>query len=105
MAVVAGRVTTLVVAPTKADYLHAIEGAGPSIVPAPADDALAAALRFLDVTAGQFLARDGLTDTPKYHVVAGQEVMRIVIKAVEQKEVSLADLELNDNFCRRQGYD
>ena len=40
-----------------------------------------------------------MADIPKYHVMAGQEVMSIEMKAVAQKEGSLDDSEFEETFA------
>jgi transforming growth factor-beta-induced protein len=62
--------STLVAALVEADLVSTLDGDGPFTVFAPDDDAFAALLAELDVTAEELLARDDLSDILLYHVVA-----------------------------------
>ena len=79
--IVAGNVKTLAAASTKAGHVDSFTSSGPSTAFGLVDEALAVPARPLGVTAGQLLARDDLADIPKYHVVAGHEVMSTEMKA------------------------
>ena len=68
-AVAAGSFTTLVAAVQAADLVDTLKGEGPFTVFAPTDDAFAALLADLGMTAEQLLASDILTDVLLYHVV------------------------------------
>jgi len=63
---------TLVAALVAADLVSALQGAGPFTVFAPTDDAFAALLAALDITAGELLASDDLANILLYHVVSGE---------------------------------
>ena len=71
-AVAAGSFTTLVAAVQAADLVDTLKGEGPFTVFAPTDDAFAALLADLGMTAEQLLASDILTDVLLYHVVPGK---------------------------------
>jgi len=62
---------TLVAAVTEAGLAETLSGDGPFTVFAPTDEAFAALLSELGVTADELLARDDLGDILKYHVVSG----------------------------------
>ena len=67
-----GSFTTLVAAVQAADLVDTLSGEGPFTVFAPTDDAFAAALEALGLTAEELLAdTDLLTSVLTYHVVAG----------------------------------
>ena len=83
-AVAAGSFTTLAAALTKAGLVKSFKGAGPFAVFTPIDEAFAAALKALGVTAKQLLAQEDLADTPKYPVVAGANGMNKDPKAERQ---------------------
>ena len=83
-AVAAGSFTTLAAALTKAGLVKSFKGAGPFAVFTPIDEAFAAALKALGVTAKQLLAQEDLADTPKYPVVAGAKGMNKDPKAERQ---------------------
>ncbi|MGH1492685.1 MAG: fasciclin domain-containing protein, partial [Acidimicrobiales bacterium] len=69
----AGSFTTLLAAAEAAGLVETLTGEGPLTVFAPTDDAFAAALADLGLTAEQLLAdTDTLTSILTYHVVAGQ---------------------------------
>lgn len=70
-----GRFTTLVAALQKAELVDTLKGDGPFTVFAPTDDAFAALLAQLDITAEQLLAHPDLSKVLTYHVVAGAKVM------------------------------
>ncbi len=71
-AVATDDLSTLVAAVQKADLVDTLSGDGPFTVFAPTNDAFAALLANLDVTADQLLARDDLGDILTYHVVSGK---------------------------------
>lgn len=72
VAVENGSFTTLVAAVQAADLVDTLSGEGPFTVFAPTDDAFAAALEALGLTAEELLAdTDLLTSVLTYHVVAG----------------------------------
>jgi uncharacterized surface protein with fasciclin (FAS1) repeats len=68
---VANDFTTLVAAVQAAGLVETLSGEGPFTVFAPTDDAFAAALADLGLTAEELLASEGLADILTYHVVAG----------------------------------
>jgi transforming growth factor-beta-induced protein len=73
VAVGAGTFTTLVAAVQAAGLVETLSGPGPFTVFAPTDDAFAAALDALGLTAEELLAdTDTLTSILTYHVVAGE---------------------------------
>lgn len=63
--------STLVSAVVEAQLVDTLNGEGPFTVFAPTDDAFAAALEELDITAQELLAREDLAAILTYHVVAG----------------------------------
>ncbi len=68
-----GSFTTLVAAIEAADLVETLSGDGPVTVFAPTDEAFAAALDSLGLTADELLAdTDTLTSILTYHVVAGE---------------------------------
>jgi uncharacterized surface protein with fasciclin (FAS1) repeats len=69
LAVATPTLSTLVTAVTTADLVDTLSGDGPFTVLAPTDDAFAAALEALDITAEELLARDDLADILTYHVI------------------------------------
>lgn len=71
LAVATDSLTTLVAALQEADLVDTLNGDGPFTVFAPTNDAFAALLQSLDVTAEELLARDDLSAILTYHVVAG----------------------------------
>lgn len=93
-AVAAGSFTTLAAALTTAGLVDELKGAGPFTVFAPTDAAFEEALKALDITAEQLLARDDLAAILKYHVVSGAKVMSKDLEAGEQKVESLEGSEL-----------
>ena len=73
VAVANGSFTTLVAAVQAAGLVETLSGEGPFTVFAPTDDAFAAALDALGLTADELLAdTDTLTSILTYHVVAGE---------------------------------
>lgn len=64
--------TTLAAAVQAADLVETLQGDGPFTVFAPTDDAFAAALESLGITADELLASDNLGNILTYHVVAGE---------------------------------
>ena len=67
-----GRFTVLTAALQEAGLVETLQGEGPFTVFAPTDDAFAALLAALDISAGDLLAQPGLADVLLYHVVSGQ---------------------------------
>ena len=72
VAVGAGSFTTLVAAVTEAGLVDTLSGDGPFTVFAPTDEAFAAALDALGLTAEELLASDDLASILTYHVLAGE---------------------------------
>jgi uncharacterized surface protein with fasciclin (FAS1) repeats len=64
--------TTLVAAVQAAGLVDTLSGEGPFTVLAPTDDAFAAALADLGLTAEELLASPDLADILTYHVIAGE---------------------------------
>lgn len=71
VATAAGDFTTLVAAVGAADLAETLSGEGPFTVFAPTDEAFAAALEQLGVTAEELLANPDLATILTYHVVPG----------------------------------
>jgi uncharacterized surface protein with fasciclin (FAS1) repeats len=65
------QLSTLVAAVQAAGLVETLQGQGPFTVLAPSDDAFAAALAALNLTAEQLLAREDLADILTYHVISG----------------------------------
>lgn len=81
VAVANGSFTTLVAAVQAADLVETLSGEGPFTVFAPTDEAFAAALVALDLTAEELLAdTELLTAVLKYHVVSGEVPASEVVK-------------------------
>jgi transforming growth factor-beta-induced protein len=75
--------STLVAAVVQADLAGALSGEGPFTVFAPTNDAFAAALEALGITAEQLLASPDLASILTYHVVAGKLMAADVLAAIE----------------------
>ena len=73
----------LVQAVVTADLAGALSGEGPFTVFAPTNDAFAAALTALNLTAEQLLASENLASILTYHVVSGKLMAADVLAAVE----------------------
>ena len=71
--------TILVAAVTEADLVDTLSGDGPFTVLAPTDDAFAAALEALGLTAEELLASDELASILTYHVIPSQALAADVI--------------------------
>ena len=79
-AVAADGFETLVAAVQAADLVDTLKGDGPFTVFAPTDEAFAAALEALDLTAEELLAdTETLTDILLYHVVPGEVYAETVV--------------------------
>jgi uncharacterized surface protein with fasciclin (FAS1) repeats len=74
---------TLVAAVTEAGLVETLSSEGPFTVFAPTDDAFAAALEALGITAEELLASENLGAILTYHVVAGKLLAADVLAAVE----------------------
>lgn len=75
--------STLVAAVVEADLAETLSGEGPFTVFAPTNEAFAAALEALGLTAEELLASPDLGSILTYHVVAGKLMAADVIAAVE----------------------
>ncbi len=79
VAVGAGDFTTLVAALTEAQLVDTLSGDGPFTVLAPTDEAFAAALEALGLTAEELLASPDLARILTYHVIPGKNLAAAVI--------------------------
>jgi transforming growth factor-beta-induced protein len=75
--------STLVAAVVEADLAGVLSGEGPFTVFAPTNDAFAAALEALGITAEELLASPDLGAILTYHVVAGNLLAADVLAAIE----------------------
>ncbi len=75
--------TTLVAAVVAAGLVDVLSGEGPFTVFAPTDEAFAAALEALGISAEELLASEGLAGILTYHVVAGNLLAADVLAAIE----------------------
>ena len=75
--------STLVAAVLEAELAETLSGEGPFTVFAPTNDAFAAALEALGITAEDLLASPDLGGILTYHVVAGKLMAADVISAIE----------------------
>ena len=75
--------STLVAAVTEAGLVETLSGDGPFTVFAPTDEAFAAALEALGLTAEELLASEDLANILTYHVVPGKLLAADVLAAVE----------------------
>ena len=75
--------TTFRTAVAQAGLDETLGGPGPFTVFAPTNEAFAAALEALGITADELLARDDLADILTYHVVPGKLMAADVLAAVE----------------------
>jgi transforming growth factor-beta-induced protein len=75
--------STLVAAVVQADLAGVLSGEGPFTVFAPTNEAFAAALEALGITAEELLASPDLGSILTYHVVAGNLLAADVLAAVE----------------------
>ena len=82
----AGIFTTLVLALTEANLVSTLQGSGPFTVFAPTDDAFAALLDELDISAEDLLANPDLADILLYHVIAGTFYSTDVVAALADAE-------------------
>ena len=83
----------LLTALAKAELVATLAGEGPFTVFAPTDDAFAAALESLGITAEELLARQDLAAILTYHVVAGRLEAADVIAATEAAPDGVAEIE------------
>ncbi len=79
VAVGAGSFTTLVAAVQAAGLVDTLSGDGPFTVLAPTDDAFAAALEALGLTAEELLASEDLASILTYHVIPGEVLAETVV--------------------------
>ena len=75
--------STLVAAVVEADLVDVLSGEGPFTVFAPTNDAFAAALEALGISAEELLASPDLGAILTYHVVAGNLLAADVLAAIE----------------------
>ena len=86
-----GSFTTLVAAVQQAELVDALKGEGPFTVFAPTDDAFAALLTELEISAEDLLANEDLSQILLYHVVAGEFNAAAVVELVGDAEYVLVD--------------
>ena len=95
VAVAAGSFETLVAAVTAADLVETLSSEGPFTVFAPTDDAFAAALDALGITAEDLLAdTETLTAILTYHVVAGEVDAATAISLAGQSAATVNGAEI-----------
>jgi transforming growth factor-beta-induced protein len=92
---VANEFTTLVAAVQAAGLVDTLSGEGPFTVFAPTDDAFAAALESLGLTAEELLASDDLASILTYHVVAGEVDAATAISLDGQAAATVNGAEIN----------
>ncbi|MEZ5243955.1 MAG: fasciclin domain-containing protein [Acidimicrobiales bacterium] len=97
VAVANGSFTTLVAAVQAAGLVDTLSGDGPFTVFAPTDDAFAAALADLGLTAEELLASPDLADILTYHVVAGEvdAATAISLDGQSAETVNGADIDIS----------
>ena len=96
IAVADGRFTTLVAAVQAAGLVDALSGEGPLTVFAPTDDAFAAALQALGISAEDLLAdTDTLSSILLYHVVAGQVMAADVVNLQSATTLNGAEIRIS----------
>ncbi len=86
------RFTTLVAAVSKAGLVETLSGPGPFTVFAPTNDAFAALLADLGITAEELLANPDLGKILTYHVVAGKVTAADVVKLNKATTVNGKDI-------------
>lgn len=89
--------TTLVDALVQESLVETLSGEGPFTVFAPDNDAFAAALEELDVTAEELLAREDLSEILTYHVVAGKVLSGDITDGMTATTVNGEELTLKLN--------
>jgi transforming growth factor-beta-induced protein len=89
-AIAAGDFETLVAALVETELDDALRAEGPFTVFAPSDDAFAALLTELDLTAEELLALEGLSDILLYHVIPGEVFAADVLDAAPFEVETLA---------------
>jgi transforming growth factor-beta-induced protein len=92
---VANDFTILVAAVQAAGLVETLSGEGPFTVFAPTDDAFAAALESLGLTAEELLASDDLASILTYHVVAGEVDAATAISLDGQAAETVNGAEIN----------
>lgn len=92
---IANDFTTLVAAVQAAGLVETLSGEGPFTVFAPTDDAFAAALDALGLTADELLASPDLADILTYHVVAGEVDAETAISLDGQSAETVNGAEIN----------
>ena len=92
---IANDFTTLVAAVQAAGLVETLSGEGPFTVFAPSDDAFAAALDSLGLTADELLASPDLADILTYHVVAGEVDAETAISLDGQSAETVNGAEIN----------
>jgi transforming growth factor-beta-induced protein len=92
IAVADGRFKTLVAALTKANLVETLSGPGPFTVFAPTDDAFAALLAKLGISAEELLNNPDLASILTYHVVAGKATAADVVKLNKVSTVNGKDV-------------
>ena len=96
VAVANGSFTTLVAAVQAAGLVETLSGEGPFTVLAPTDEAFAAALEALGLTAEELLANtELLTEVLTYHVLAGEIPASQVVTLDGQSVATLNGAEIN----------
>lgn len=88
------RFSTLVAAVTKAGLAETLSSEGPFTVFAPTNDAFAALLAKLGITAEELLASPDLTSILTYHVVAAKVTAADVVKLDKATTVNGADISI-----------
>jgi transforming growth factor-beta-induced protein len=92
----AGDFTTLLAAAKAAGLVDTLNGKGPLTLFAPTDDAFAAALTDLGLTADELLAdKETLTSILTYHVVAGEVLSTDLTNGMKAPTVNGADLKVD----------
>ncbi len=86
------RFSTLVAAVTKASLVETLSGPGPFTVFAPTNDAFAALLADLGISAEELLASPDLASILTYHVVAGKVTAADVVKLNKATTVNGKDI-------------
>lgn len=99
-AVAAGSFTTLAAALEKAGLVETLKGEGPFTVFAPTDEAFAALLKQLNVSAEDLLAREDLKDILLYHVVPGKVLSKDLKDGTKVKTVNGKEVEIKLNPVR-----
>ncbi|MGI9596218.1 MAG: fasciclin domain-containing protein [Acidimicrobiales bacterium] len=91
----AGSFTTLLAAAEAAGLVETLSGDGPLTVFAPTDDAFAAALEDLGLTAEELLASDDLSGILTYHVVSGEVLAADVVELDGQSVATVNGAEVD----------